>query len=1489
MENYAILEDPQQEPMPEEGVILDMPIVEEKESIAPTVDHLKALELSYLQKYLDGSPIKNTYEQNKYNPDKDTTLQDLSFAKVQEDNKNLVRAFTEQEYETQQDIVATSAAVQDIKNKTILAAGDADRQFVESLALPETSYEDVGATTNMVKLFKVFAQAAEDVSTMDVVGDFALGLLPLYETIRQTTATGTLFGSEDVMYKTIDHFKRLPFEEQQELFPQLIQDLVADLGPILGLSTAVKFIEAGGEEDLFDFSNFWKLFDAAEIGGGLAALKNVKSWSKVKEIVDRSEAAENVKLPGGKTIVAGTANTANAAGEAVKAAVKKFNLPKITAKVGDVEEAGAQNASAIVDPKAAEAMNISPTTAMLNGAPLNMSDVDPAYTPGISSATVRAFTGKVDDTVNDIIEKRTYTREGFLQTTERAEAQANAEAKLKALQYEDIRLVSRVGDVNTYTYKYRDKEGVLHDGETTIEFTVNDVGVYDVTEEGLLSSLLASNSVLAKGKARVDVAQAERLDAQIAKAQNELMKLANEAIKPLGNMLTRKGRAKLARVDGALMDGDEFFDEVTGVRGKVFTPEELKGQLGLKTPEEIEAYYNIRDLYDGVHRIRDATMRKEMAAKGMKDVYWPLADGSDYTRAFGAPIDTHKAAMDSMTRKQVTKYFDTVKGKVVDVTPQKLQGAYQHNRVLVRLQEPTTINKKDGAFQYVLVDKNDITNLPDSVLPKRIGYVPRVYKNGAYFVKEFSSKLIDGKLVSKGNVKTVRFFDNKRDADLFAKEQNAEAAALAAERKGKRGKPRAGDDKTYEAFSDRELEIIGTATGDHQSLGSGGLYTGARSEDALLFGLNGDEAERLNSFEALSTTMANVARYSTINEARLGMEQRWLNTANKLGISVKKFGELPSSGESSNKIVFLNNMAKRIRDWQGFPTKEEQLFNGTIQNMYDWVSGWNEGGRAKTALQQALKDGLGWMRGKDPISRARAMAFHPLLGWFNPIQLFVQANGIAVALSLNLGKNAASVLRKTMGMTAIGSVEMSPELIRRGAKVSGMKEADFKELIDTWRRTGLEEGILQTADHAAAMKGHGITMEAISRASDKGLFFYSHGELFNRRHAFSTAFEEWKAENKGMKVTDEGLKEIMDRANNLLLNMGKANRAAWQKGVMSIPTQFLQVSTKSLETMLGVNGNLTAAERWRMFGGQVALYGTAGVPIANAGVQWLLEVGGVSQKDLNENPELVKLFNDGFIGYTTLAMFGVDAEVASRGSLLRGVSDIIDRIVLDESSGSEKVLGAFGSAANRFWTGINEQLRPLMAGAYPQDIIDVVKIPTLPVLRTISSWRNAEKAFFMERIGKILTTRGDVLVKDDFSTGEIVAKAIGLQLTREQRAYTLQERTNNSRAYEQRVADSIVKQMNEAVMRIKTGTADDEWLEENKQTYALLLGTIENPYRRKVVMRSVRERLGRDSIESRNIRKYLEDTAVGTTQGLLTMKDYMLGSRMITTEPYQED
>lgn len=581
-------------------------------------------------------------------------------------------------------------------------------------------------------------------------------------------------------------------------------------------------------------------------------------------------------------------------------------------------------------------------------------------------------------------------------------------------------------------------------------------------------------------------------------------------------------------------------------------------------------------------------------------------------------------------------------------------------------------------------------------------------------------------------------------------------------------------------------------------------------------------------------------------------------------------------------------MFDQIRDWQGFPSQEEQVYNALNQRLYEWAL---NTGRNKTAKV------VGWLRDKDPISAMRATAFHSLLGWFNPAQLWVQAQGMSVAVSINLGKNLTETLRHTSGLTFLGEgAEIGSKRFAIAAKAAGIDADELAEMHALWKKTGLEDSVLQTADHAAAIRGHGIAMDAISKAADKGLFFYRGGEMLNRRMAFTTALDELKSGSikgfesfkKGDKVSDEALKAVLNRTHNLMLNLSKANRAQWQKGIASVPTQFFQVSAKALETVTGANDNLTKAERMRVMAGQIALYGTAGVPLAGLGANYALEMMGVTQQDIDENPLLVKTWNDGFWGFTTLGIFGVDAEVAKRGSLIRGVTDFVDNWMFSESTVGTKLLGAFGATGNRFWDSFTDHMRPITMSAYPTDIVDIAKLPVMPFLQSVSTWRNGEKAVFMQAIDAILDKHGDPTVSRDFEVRESVMAAIGFQLSDEVQAWSLTERTQHVLDANKRYVDAIIDVMNTVAFKDATGTLTEDYLREVEQFYAVIYGTL--PYDREMDVRNaVKSRLSRGDKKSRAIQKYIDKGIGNATAQLSVIKDGLLGTNVQTLNKPEEE
>lgn len=307
-----------------------------------------------------------------------------------------------------------------------------------------------------------------------------------------------------------------------------------------------------------------------------------------------------------------------------------------------------------------------------------------------------------------------------------------------------------------------------------------------------------------------------------------------------------------------------------------------------------------------------------------------------------------------------------------------------------------------------------------------------------------------------------------------------------------------------------------------------------------------------------------------------------------------------------------------------------------------------------------------------------------------------------------------------------------------------------------------------------------------------------------------TSYREWIQKNPGKALDDIALKQIMERTNNLMINLGRANRAAFQKGAVGVTTQFLQVGAKTVETLLGLNKNLTAAERMKLLGTQMLLYGSAGVGV-NALGGYILGAAGFKQSEIEAmDPEIRKAINEGFTGYATLAVLGVDMEVGARSSLLNAVTEFTDKMLFDDTPFVEMVAGAFGATANRFWQGMTQTLRPVMYGEASVRDIDYLRAMR-SMLSTISTWNNAEKALLMNNMNVIMSRSGKTLRKRDFTAMEEFMTAIGFRTSEEVQVYDLQNLLRAKKQFEGKLADSIVQEMaNYARMNLDNDVTESE-------------------------------------------------------------------------------
>lgn len=290
---------------------------------------------------------------------------------------------------------------------------------------------------------------------------------------------------------------------------------------------------------------------------------------------------------------------------------------------------------------------------------------------------------------------------------------------------------------------------------------------------------------------------------------------------------------------------------------------------------------------------------------------------------------------------------------------------------------------------------------------------------------------------------------------------------------------------------------------------------------------------------------------------------------------------------------------------------------GAQQSIRNFLGVHSQLGESLTAFQNQLvssiynKAGQSWSNWisdhalpyiKDPANFFRAVAFHTKLGSFNPVQYILQAqtmgHSIAIAGTNGLKGSAAAAMMRSLAHT------MDEGVIKAAAKKMtnfGWKEKEFLEMYEAFRGTGLYEVMGEAAFKGDLWDGK-LFRSTTGIWLDKGSMFFNEGERMVRLTAFATAFKEFRAGNKLGKLGDTEIAAILNRADLLSMNMTRASLSAFQRGILSIPTQFMTFHLRFAEQMMGKR--LTPMEKARAMLWYGAMYGvpvTLGIggPIAS--------------------------------------------------------------------------------------------------------------------------------------------------------------------------------------------------------------------------------------------------------------------------------------------------
>ena len=917
---------------------------------------------------------------------------------------------------------------------------------------------------------------------------------------------------------------------------------------------------------------------------------------------------------------------------------------------------------------------------------------------------------------------------------------------------------------------YRADKGVVR--TDTLEATpgLDDYGAYElrqttVAERAALSPVEKFDRVMTSGAELIASTQ-ERIAAQLASVYKAALApvgrlrdaFARKRVEQAYELWERANKVEYDAAGNIIKSGQNVrptpyqlaYDGIVGPDGK---------KIYLKSAAERQAFYNIAELADLFYLIGNKIDLDRARALGLKQI--AINEGlRGAPRVTSGQINTTLNNMD-----EGATVFDVVGNKAL--TKAEARAALEdQDKVLVALND--VMRTDGGMHSVVIVPRNAISELGPYQRARRNLYSPKINLGVRGVVMEVRDGALNGVLKAATDPtnphrKAVRFAGGVKEGERIAEELNKQAP-----------------EGVRYIFQEDTVEPL---SGELRKYNSSGLFRGARSSDELRIGVDEAQVETVPVYQALARNMQHLSNQYPLNQWRMAQQQRFIKTANA------KRGDAPSITSFDDAIPEGHPMKAELEDLRNYlrqqfrvPSENEARWESFMLRLTDWMEG-----RAPSAVSQTV------MRLKDsnPAAKLRGVTFHTLLGFFNPAQLWMQAQSASIAVSI-YPEFAAKGLPRAFALRA--GLYADDETLRTLAKRMNLNVDDYVASMQAFRRTGLHQSVRNNADFDAAVSGYTVSGAGVKKALDTGLVFFRQGEIAARVFSWEIATQRYQAQT-GKAIgafTDADWREIFKQQQNLTLNMSRANRAQYQEGITGVATQFWQVMTKYMEAMVpGLKGReFTTQERVRMMVGQVALYGAVGFPFGKYIVDTAAGMFNVEQ-DQVEDWMIIAAWQ-GLTGFLTNG----EVDLSARSAIAAGVEDMIRGFFEGEVTPVEVLLGASSSTLERGAEFV-QYIEPLL---FNQELeistVDVAALIGEGLLDIPSSTRNAKQAYQMAKQQVYLDRRYNTLFTDP-TFAETAGKFAGFTPTRATIAYEVFEDTTKREEYLNSRVDLIHRQYKE--------------------------------------------------------------------------------------------
>lgn len=818
--------------------------------------------------------------------------------------------------------------------------------------------------------------------------------------------------------------------------------------------------------------------------------------------------------------------------------------------------------------------------------------------------------------------------------------------------------------------------------ERTVSYTVDDVGTLKTDgKKGFLSWTLGifSPNFRFSMDRRSLVQIPEQLNHQSGAIKGAYTDAAKAAVGDLNEL-------EYGNVENLLFKGDEMQREYSEL-------ELLNGAVNdyRFSQKEVSSYKAMRQIFDHMHLSKNKQIIDGWKAQGIKMATWgpkgqqvALKGYDDVTAARNgfsqADTKTHYVAKQGDDGEIETFDFEDSAA----MTDEFLQKQYADGYELTRVQNEHLLEVGDTHAEWAFVKKTALREPSGIVLGKRIGYVPKLRKNGHFFVKQLSSLKIGlGKVTASPH--TVRYFDNAIDANLWKQRQENV------------------DD--FEVVADGEMSTADRDT-EYNNIG-GGFITGARKQTDIPFGLEEQQltGEREDVLVGLQKYINHLSKQMPAHLYRMALREQWVNTAKEMGAlrgnPVEGFAGLLDQLDPTHPAhKFLQKSHHQVSLVSGVPTDEEKFMKSVTTHLAHWLED-------KTSLGAKLAKRL---HGKNITAEttglAKGASFGSLLGMYNPSQWFIQASGSTVAMSVDPVHAVKGVPLSMAYALMDGMVRRNPGKLDEALAWGESMGIDL-DGYRLYNQSGLRESVTSANSDFEGIWGD-LPYDAgmLRKVVNNHTFFFKSGELVSTRVSFATAFVRWKSMNKGKTPTDLDMQDILARTEQYRLNMSKPNNAGFQNNdITSVTGQFMQVMTKFTEKLVG--DEFTLAEKTRLIGAQTALFGAAGVPLVGWAGPLFLDWLGLNAENLTES-QMIAARNGAATWFINDYM---DINAIVTGRITLGSDILFDtwRTASENSNIIEMGLGATRSLFQKGDNLIHQVSTAFGAEIYNEEDLDINK------------------------------------------------------------------------------------------------------------------------------------------------------------------------------------